>query len=357
MSKFFYPLFVFTILLITSFSCSNSSDRSRKPVSSITVEPNKKSYAFNENVSVSVNTNVKNGEIGNIQLYYNNQLIKETRELNFTVKNFKLNELGNAVIKVVATKTDGVSNTKTKPLLVVSDVIPENYTYQVIKVLPHQKSFYTQGLEFYNGFFYEGTGGYGKSGIYKTNVLTGNSIQSAKIENEFFGEGITVLNNKIYQLTWKNKKGFVYNLSDFALIDSFSIPFNEGWGLTNNGKDLIMSDGSNFLYWVDPITFKVIKIVQVANHKDIMNNLNELEYIEGLIYSNVYTTDLIVVIEPETGKITKEIKLNGLIDKYRNLSDSTEVLNGIAYDKINQKLYVTGKYWARLFEIKTLPLK
>lgn len=344
-------------LLVTFLSCSNSSDKSRKPVSIIQVSPQKKFYYAGEKVSVKVITKVKNGKISKNSLYLNNQLIKDTDELEFTVNNIELSSVGNFNFKVVATKTDGLDNYKIQPLMVLSDIKPEKYTYQKIKDYPHSTTSYTQGLEYLNGFLYEGTGGEGKSGLYKINIQTGSKLQSHKLENQYFGEGITILNNKIYQITWKNKKGYVYNLADFAVIDSFTYKNEEGWGLTNDGKHLIMSDGSHILTWLDPENFSVVKTVQVVNSIDVVNYLNELEYINGKIFANIYTTDIIVEIDPETGKILKEINLKGLIDMYKSQSDSIDVLNGIAYDAAKNRIFVTGKNWPKLFEVKFVPLK
>ena len=326
-------------------------------MSNILIEPVKKNYIFGDKVSINVSTKLKNGEIAKIQLYYNNQLIKETKELDFSVSDIILNAVGNVNFKVIASKTDGIENNKIKSLLVVSDIVPEKYSFQIINEYPHSINSYTQGLEYYKGFLYEGTGIEGKSSLYKVNIQTGNPIQTFRLKNNVFGEGITILNNKIYQITWKNHIGFVYNLTDFAPIDSFSLKQAEGWGLTNDGKNLIISDGSHNLTWLDSNNFSVIKSIQVANNLNVTNNLNELEFVDGTIYSNVYTTDIIIQIEAETGRILKEINLKGLIDKFKSQYESIEVLNGIAYDSDNKRLFVTGKNWPRLFEIKLVPLK
>jgi glutamine cyclotransferase len=177
------------------------------------------------------------------------------------------------------------------------------------------------------------------------------------LADKYFGEGITILNDKIYQLTYRDQKGFVYQLSDFAVIDSFQFKSKEGWGLTNDGTNLIMSDGTHVLNWLDPNNFSVVKTLQVANNKGIVNYLNELEYINETIYANVYTTDLIVQIDPKTGKILSEINMAGLIDIYKNTEEKIDYLNGIAYDKKTDRLFVTGKLWPKMFEIKIIPLK
>jgi len=352
-----FSLILFLSIFITFFSCSNSSDRSRKPVSSITVQPNKKDYVFGEKVSVNVKTKLKDGEIKSIKFYFNNQLLKESKELDFTVDNIDLNKLGSGTFMVEAVKTDDLKNSRSLVISTFSDVVPEKFTYQVVNNFPHSKKNYTQGLEFYNDVLYEGTGEYGTSGVFKTRLETGNIIQSVMLDKKYFGEGITILNDKIYQLTYKTQKGFVYQLSDFALIDTFQYKSSEGWGLTNDGTNLIMSDGTHLLTWLNPNDFSVVKTVQVANNKGILNNLNELELINGTIYANIYTTDIIVQIDPETGKVLSEINLAGIVNMYKNSTDAIDFLNGIAYLEKSKRLFVTGKYWPKIFEIKLIPSK
>ena len=348
---FFFSLFIFF------FSCSNSSDRSRKPVSSISIQPTKNNYIFGEKVSVNVKTKVRDGEIESIKLYFNNQFISESKELDFTVDNTELNMLGSGNFTVEAVKTDGLKNSRSLIINTISDQVPKKLTYQIVNTFPHSKKHYTQGLEFHNNILYEGTGEYGTSGLFRIKLETGNIEQSKRLEDKYFGEGITILNNKIYQLTYKTQKGFVYQLSDFELIDTFMFKSNEGWGLTNDGTNLIMSDGTHVLTWLNPNDYSIVKKIQVANNKGIINNLNELEYINGIIYANVYTTDLIVQIDPETGKVLSEINMAGIVNMYKNPGDTIDFLNGIAYNEKTDRLFITGKYWPKIFEIKMIPSK
>lgn len=352
-----FSLILVLSIFITFFSCSNNSDRSRKPVCTITVQPSKNSYVFGENVSVNVKTKLKDGDIESVKLYFNNLLIKESKELDFTVENVTLNKLGSVNFTVEAIKTDGLKNSRTQVINILSDITPEKYTYQIVNTFPHSKKHYTQGLEFNNNILYEGTGEYGTSGIFKTKLENGNIEQTKMLDTKYFGEGITILNDKLYQLTYKNKKGFVYRLSDFALIDSFQFQSDEGWGLTNDGTNLIMSDGTHVLTWLNPNNYSIVKTLQVANNKGIINNLNELELIDGKLFANVYTTDLIITIDPETGKILSEINLAGIINMYKNQNDPIDYLNGIAYLENSKRLFITGKYWPKIFEIKLVPSK
>ena len=225
----------------------------------------------------------------------------------------------------------------------------EKYNYEVVNSYPHNKDAFTQGLEYYNGYLYEGTGLNGRSSLRKVDLKTGEIEKIHHLEDKYFGEGITIFNDKIYQLTWKSRTGFIYNL-DFELIEKFSYK-TEGWGLTHNNKELIMSDGSNHLYFLNPETLEKTKEIKVTKQGKKVNNLNELEYIKGKIYANVWQKDYIVIIEPTTGKVEGIIDLKGIINP-DDYNYELNVLNGIAYDSDNDRLFVTGKLWPKIFEIK-----
>src|SRR5690554_4866134 len=348
-------LFLLLLFVVAaSYSCSNQSIRSRKPVSSISILPAAKNYTHGSTVSVKVDTKLRNGEIDNIKLFYNGTLVKESNELSFTLEGLKLEKIGNNTLHVVATKTDNVNNSRSSNITVLSDLSPKKYTYAKVKDYPHNTNFYTQGLEYHDGFIYEGTGEHGKSGIFKVNLNSGNTVMEHFLNPKYFGEGITLLNDKIYQLTYRAQKGFVYNPDDFAVIDSFRYESKEGWGLTNDGKYLIMSNGTHELIWIDPVDFSEYKKIEVANRAGLVNYLNELEYINETIYANVYTTNMIVQIDPETGKVLSEVNMEGILNMYINSTDTVDYLNGIAYDNVNDRLFVTGKWWPRLFEINLI---
>ncbi len=356
MKRLFSILFLLSIVA-ASYSCSNQSKRSRKPVSKIKILPAANNYIYGTTVAVKVDTKVRNGEIDNIKLYYNGNLLEESKELNFTVDGIELDMLGNNSFQVVATKTDNVSNTRTFPFTVFSDIVPEQYTYTTVNDYPHNTGHFTQGLEFQEGFLYEGTGEHGKSGLYKINLKTGKILMNHMLDPKYFGEGITFFNNNIYQLTYRAQKGFIYDPADFAVIDSFTFRSKEGWGLTNDGQHLIMSNGTSELIWLDPDDFSEVRKVQVANNLGLINNINELEYIDKTIYANVYTTNIIVQIDPETGKVVSEINLDGILNMYRNPTDTIDYLNGIAYDNRSDRFLVTGKWWPRIFEIELVKSK
>ena len=237
---------------------------------------------------------------------------------------------------------------------------PPMINFAIVKIYPHDTSSYTQGLQWYNNNLYEGTGDYAHSKLLKTDLTTGKILQQVKTSSDstVFGEGITVFNNKIYELTWKTQKVYVYDLTTFKKISEFNWPF-EGWGLTTNGKELIVSSGSSNIYFVNPENFKILKQINVTDNNGPVSLLNELEYVNGFIYANIYETDYIVKINSETGNVVGKIDCSNLLQKSgmninaANYSVNTgDVLNGIAYDSAKQSFYVTGKTWPALFEIK-----
>ena len=229
------------------------------------------------------------------------------------------------------------------------------WTYKVVNTFAHDPKAFTQGLVFDEGFLYEGTGLNGSSELRKVELETGKVLQIHKLSEEFFGEGITIFGDRIIQLTYQSNIGFVYNKKTFELLREFSYP-TEGWGLTHNGEYLIMSDGTPMLYFLDPENFKQSRKIMILDQDSPVWGLNELEYIDGQIYANVWPTERIVKIDPETGKVIGWIDMEGILDT-QNHSEPVDVFNGIAYDPTNRRLFVTGKFYPKLFEIKLIPAK
>lgn len=228
------------------------------------------------------------------------------------------------------------------------------YSYRVINTYPHDANAFTQGLIFAeDGFLYEGTGLYGQSTLRKVELQTGNIIKLHRLPAQYFGEGITLWKDKLIQLTWQEHRGFVYDKESFQLVREFAYP-TEGWGITHDGKRLIMSDGTAILYFLNPDTFQGIGQIEVKEQGTPVTRLNELEYINGEIYANVWLTDRIAVISPETGQVLRWIDLTGLLSS-GDRSQPVDVLNGIAYDAQRDRLFVTGKLWPKLFEIRVVP--
>lgn len=236
-------------------------------------------------------------------------------------------------------------------VFVLSDIIPKERKFKVINTYHHDKYAYTQGLIYEDGFIYEGTGQYNESSLRKINYKTGELLQSYKLPNDVFGEGIVSYQNKIIQLTWKKWIGFVYDKKELKLLRKFNYPVPmEGWGITYNGQYLIMSDGSNNLIFLDPDTFKETKRIQVVDNQGEVGNLNELEFVNGKVYANIYLTDFIVAIDPESGKVLEKINLKGILPK-KDYHSSIDVLNGIAYNSESETFFITGKYWPKMFEV------
>jgi len=237
-----------------------------------------------------------------------------------------------------------------KNITLLSDLEPKKMTYEVVKSYKHDIDAYTQGLIFSDGFLYEATGLKGYSTVRKTKIGSSEVLQTLTAPADIFGEGITIVGDKLIQLSWSEQVGLVYDLKTFNLLERFSYE-TEGWGLTHDKNNLLMSDGTNKIYVLDPISYTVVKHIEVYDNKGAVSKLNELEYINGDIYANIYTTDIIAIIDRNSGKVKAYVDMAGLL-KNNEIKPDTDVLNGIAYDHSNNKLYVTGKKWPKLFEIK-----
>ncbi|MEM3356372.1 MAG: glutaminyl-peptide cyclotransferase [Candidatus Bathyarchaeia archaeon] len=231
---------------------------------------------------------------------------------------------------------------------------PLSYTYEVVKVYPHDPNAFTQGLVIEHGVLYEGTGLWGCSTLRRVDLETGTILQMRSLPDEFFGEGITIFGDEIIQLTWQNQIGFVYDKQTFQLLRNFSYP-TEGWGITHDGNRLIMSDGTANLYFLDPETFQRIGQVEVRDGNVPVARLNELEFVKGDVYANVWGEEKIAIINPQTGQVKGWIDLTGIYTQASQNPNS--VLNGIAYDVESDRLFVTGKLWSYLFEIKLIERK
>ena len=250
----------------------------------------------------------------------------------------------------------GKSEDLTSNINVLAAQAPAEYTYKVIKTLPHDTSSYVEGLEYHDGFFYESAGDYGHSSLRKVDPSTGKILQKADLDKQYFGEGITVIGNKIIQLTYREKVGFVYDKATFKKLSEFSYTTGrEGWGLAFDGDKVLNTDGSNTIFFLNKDTYQKIGSIDVFDNKGAIQNLNELEVIDSKIYANVYTTNEILVINPETGAVERKIDLSGLLpaDYFKTEDEkANNVLNGIAYDKTTKRLFVAGKKWPHIFQIE-----
>lgn len=238
---------------------------------------------------------------------------------------------------------------KALALFLLASPLAGQWTYQVVNTYPHDREAFTQGLEYRNGFLYEGTGLHGRSTLRKVKLETGVVLQKLSLPTHFFGEGISVLGDRIVQLTWQSEVGFVWGLQDFKLQRQFSYR-GEGWGLTTDGRHLYFSDGTNQIRVLDGQTLAETRRIRVLENGRPLKDLNELEWVEGEILANVWQTDRIVKINPLTGRVTGSIDLTGILPAPERAG--ADVLNGIAYDAAGKRLFVTGKLWPKLFHIR-----
>lgn len=246
-------------------------------------------------------------------------------------------------------ETQAVRGTLPDPPKTLTDDFPV-YTYDVINVWPHNRNAFTQGLIFVDDILVESTGLNGQSSVRDVELKSGNVLKQVNVPSQYFAEGLTVLEGKLYQLTWQNKKGFVYDHKSFRLESEFSYD-GEGWGLATDGHLLILSDGSDRIRFLDPVSFEVKRTINVRAHQQPVRQLNELEYIKGEIFANIWMTDEVARIDPDTGRVVGAIDFRGLLAP-QDRDATTDVLNGIAYDAVNDRLFVTGKCWPKLFEVR-----
>lgn len=308
--------------------------------------------AINSEVEVQVKVACEN--IGLLEVICDEEVIQSWKNPNSDVS-FKFDGskygLGAKTLNLKSTFADETSHTDRRMVRIVSDVKPQKYLATIVEEYPHNPTSFTQGLEFYQGRLFEGTGDPGRQGktvIAEVDLTTGKQIRNYGLDASHFGEGITLLNDELFQLTWQNGKCFVYDVEDFSLIKKEFAYRGEGWGLCNDGSSLIMSNGSERLTFRDPKTFEIQRTLEVYNNTGPMPRLNELEYIDGKVYANVWMTNLIVAIDPITGKVLEEIDATDIVNLGRG---NGEVLNGIAQNE-EGKIYLTGKYWPTLFEVK-----
>ncbi len=335
-----------TIILSLLYSCKSES----------------KNQANSFKVSLQTNSNiVQTNSICNFTISSKEEEMPDSVFANLKEENISLNpqnniysiplkncKLGKTSIPIKIYK-DGREEKHSLHITVASDVVPQNKTFKVVKSYPHDTQAYTQGLEIKNGVLYEGTGQYGSSSLRRVDLSSGKILDSIRLANNYFGEGITLFGDSIFQLTWKARKGFIYD-KQFNKISEFSYE-TEGWGITHNNKHLIVSDGTEYLYFYEPSSFTLVKQIPVYNNLGTVKRINELEYINGYIYANIYTTDLIIKIDPNSGKVLENIDMRNILSPsfYHNEID---VLNGIAYNAEEDRIFVTGKNWPRLFEVK-----
>ena len=260
---------------------------------------------------------------------------------------------GSHIFRISGYKKGTEESSSSQTFYISSSTQPGSYRYEIIKTLPHNPESFVQGLEWLDGKLYEGTGLNGKSSVMNVNPQTGESIVRQNLDQTYFGEGITIMDNRLYQLTWQNRKGFVYSLPDLKLQKEFGYT-TDGWGLTHFDGKLAMTDGTNQVYFLDPETFQRTGKLEVWDNRNPVGELNELEYVNGSVFANKYQTDTIVEIDPKTGAVKAYLDLSNILKDNDRLGNE-DVLNGIAYNPKEKLFYVTGKNWPKMFAIRLIP--
>lgn len=327
-------------------ACGDTKDP--KTLFAIELENQKTQVKKNEQLSVSI----KNEEKRNIKTV--NYFI-DGKELTLTdgKLNFNIEKLGNKVL-IAKINFDDTSVDITKKIKVLAEKSPEIYTYEILNTFPHDKTSFTQGLEFSNDTLYEGTGRKGESVLRKIEYTTGKVVQQINLDDSVFGEGITVLNDKVYQLSWQSGLGYVYNKSNLSEIETFSYgKSKEGWGLCNDGEKIFKSDGTEKIWILNPKSLVEEDYIETVTNKSVFNKANELEYVDGKIYANVWQKESMMIIDATSGAIEGVVNFGGL-KKQVTQHPKLDVLNGVAYHPTRKTFFVTGKNWDKLFEVRII---
>ena len=337
---------VLKIIIVAALisGCGNSS----KPIKHFLIQTNANKNVISNTDTLKLSlSNPSNKKIDSVNYVMSNSPIADI----FSLQN---SSLGEKMIKAEVFY-DGKKEVAIQKVIVVNGSTPKLYTYELLNTYPHDITSYTQGLEFYNGVLYESTGQYGESKLraldYKNNVILNN----VNLSRSYFGEGLTVLNDKIYQLTWKEGRGLIYDVNTFETLGSFNYgQSKEGWGLCNDGRQLYKTDGSENIWILNAETLEEERFVQAYTNKGRLTNLNELEWVEGKIYANRYQKNGVAIINPINGAIEAVLDFKDLKNKVTN-HPGLDVLNGMAYNPDTKTLFVTGKRWDKLFEVRIIP--
>jgi glutaminyl-peptide cyclotransferase len=362
----YWSIIVIALLVTLIISCSGRAGNSSAPVSSevngtvttlqtiITIKSPDAGSAFSTGdiIKIEFEPDNANDVPDSVVVYFNGNIINTIKRSpwSYIYRTDIKEKTGRASVKLIAYSGKKKPQVITRFVTLLSDITPKIYHYKVVNVFPHDRNAYTQGLVYDGAVLYEGTGVYDESDLRKVDLKTGKIIKQQKIEGQFFGEGIAILNEKLYQLTWTSKVGFAYDKNSFQLKNKFYYQ-TEGWGLSVYNGKLVMSDGTNIIYFMEPELFTVLSSIEVYDNKGAVNQLNELEVINGEIWANIYQTDTIARIDPNTGKVLAYIDLGGILPQ-ADRQPTTDVLNGIAWDQAQNRIFVTGKLWPKLFEIK-----
>lgn len=336
--------------LLTIFVSCGSGNQNPSNLFEIVIEGNKQIIQYGDVVGVTLK-NLKEKSIENVSYSLDNAPMEiESGKLEFVVQ-----RLGNK--KLIATITyDNRTVEVSKNIKVLAKKAPEIYTYTILNEFPHDNKAYTQGLEFFNDTLYESTGKNGRSFLRSLDYTTGKAYQQVDLDDMYFGEGLTILDDRIYQLTWKSAVGFIYDRKQLKKLDNFQYGDSaEGWGLANDGEKLFKSDGTEKIWFLNPATMTEDGYIETVTNSSVFNKANELEYVNGKLYANVYQKPSVMIIDASSGAIEGVVNFGGLSDlvtKTPNWIPSDNVLNGIAYHPTRKTFFVTGKEWDKLFEVQ-----
>jgi len=361
-------IFLIVILLITwTISCSGRPGKKAEtvvPSASISgeeasvklikmISPKENTvFKLKDPVKVVLRLTDKNRLPDSVLIHFNGNAVTtlKTEPWEYSIPSNFTVTTGRKSLKVTAYKGGRSQNTITRFMIIYSDVVPKRNGYKVIHIYPHDREAFTQGLVYDKGLLFEGTGQESGSSLREVELESGKVKRQHNLDASLFGEGITLYRDRIYQVTWTSKIGFVYEKSTFKVLNKIYYP-TQGWGLTTIDDKIVMSDGTNVLYFYEPEMFTVISRIEVYDNEHKVDSLNELEYINGEIWANIWMSDRIARIDPVSGKVLAYINLKGILPESERKSD-TDVLNGIAYDEADKRIFVTGKKWSKLYEIR-----
>lgn len=346
-----YKLLLLTTVVVFHLGCDDKKESSTD-LFDIVIKDVKKTYTTKDSFTISV-INKKNREIDSVIYFLNTDRISSSNtleETNISLTNQKLG-VRSLYAKVFSDKNEYDVPVK---VTILSSITPKLYTYKIIEEYPHDIDAYTQGLEFNANTLYESTGQYKKSTLRKTNFETGEVLNMVDLSDSYFGEGLTILNDKIYQLTWKQRTGFIYDLETMEKTGSFVYgKSKEGWGMCNNGTSIYKSDGTQKIWELNPNTLGEIDYIEIYTNTSKIKSVNELEWVENKIYANIYQKDAVAIVNPSNGAVEGVIDFTSLKSHVTQHKD-LDVLNGIAYKGEPNILYITGKNWDKLFKVEVL---
>lgn len=342
----FFKVNLLFLIPLFFMACGGQTDPSK--LFEIQLEENQTAFQKNQEVHISIE-NKKNKKIDQVTYYIN----QDELAVNDNKLKLDIPQLGAKTI-TANISYEGKNVAVSKDIKLLAENAPEIYTYEIINEYPHDNTAYTQGLEFYKDTLYESTGRKGHSSLRKVDYRTGKVLQKIALEDQYFGEGITIMDNKIFQLTWQSGVGFIYDLHQFKKIGSFKYnESKEGWGLCNDGNKIFKSDGTQKIWFLNPETMAEEGYFETVTNTSIFNRANELEYVDGKIYANVYQKESVMIIDAQSGAIEGVVNFGGLKERVTQ-HQALDVLNGIAYHPERKTFFITGKNWDKLFEVNIL---